>query len=133
MPYEAARSTSPFQYAVWNSMLRVRSVGSVAVPLERPQAPRTELEDSQDQNPCSKAGRIRAWDLHKRTPSPKRRRPISVTCMQPLLSGPTAGIASPQWHQDALHEAERLHAEGRATFSDWSEAKDRIRAAVSVR
>lgn len=42
-------------------------------------------------------------------------------------------IASPQWHQDALHEAERLHAEGKATFSDWSEAKERIRAAVSAR
>ena len=49
------------------------------------------------------------------------------------LSVEDADITSPQWHQDALHEAERLHAEGRATFSDWSEAKDRIRAAVSVR
>ena len=49
------------------------------------------------------------------------------------LSVEDADIASPQWHQDALHEAERLHAEGKATFSDWSEAKDRIRAAVSVR
>ena len=42
-------------------------------------------------------------------------------------------IASPRWHQDALLEAERLHAEGKATFSEWSEAKERIRAAVSAR
>ena len=48
------------------------------------------------------------------------------------LSMEDAAIASPQWHQDALHEAERLHAEGKATFSDWSEAKERIRAAVSA-
>ena len=49
------------------------------------------------------------------------------------LSVEDAGIASPQGHQDAIHEAERLHAEGRATFSDWSEAKERIRAVVSGR
>ena len=48
------------------------------------------------------------------------------------LSMEDAAIASPQWHQDALHEAERLHAEGKATFSDWSEAKERIRAALSA-
>jgi len=44
-----------------------------------------------------------------------------------------ASIASPRWHQDALHEAERLHSEGKATFSDWSVAKERIRADVSAR
>ena len=49
------------------------------------------------------------------------------------LSVEDAGIASPQWHQDALRESERLHAEGKATFSDWSEARERIRAAVSAR
>ena len=48
------------------------------------------------------------------------------------LSMEDAAIASPQWHQDALHEAERLHAEGKATFSAWSEAKERIRAALSA-
>lgn len=48
------------------------------------------------------------------------------------LSMEDAAIASPQWHQDALHEAERLHAGGKATFSDWGEAKERIRAAVSA-
>jgi hypothetical protein len=42
-------------------------------------------------------------------------------------------IASPRCHQDALLETERLHAEGKAMFSDWSEAKERIRAAVSAR
>jgi len=49
------------------------------------------------------------------------------------LSVDDSGVASPQWHQDALQEAERLHAEGKAGFSDWSEAKERIRAAVSAR
>ena len=49
------------------------------------------------------------------------------------LSGESSEIASPPWHQEALQEAERLHAEGKASFSDWSEAKERIRAAVSAR
>ncbi|MFZ4598214.1 MAG: addiction module protein [Terrimicrobiaceae bacterium] len=48
------------------------------------------------------------------------------------LSADESCIASPPWHRDALHESERLHAEGLATFSDWSEAKVRIRAAVSA-
>jgi len=48
------------------------------------------------------------------------------------LSAEDAGIVSPQWHQDALHEAEQLHAEGKAAFSDWSQAKKRIREAVSA-
>jgi len=48
------------------------------------------------------------------------------------LSEDESCIASPPWHQDALHESERLQAEGLATFSDWSEAKVRIRAAVSA-
>ncbi len=49
------------------------------------------------------------------------------------LSLDDSGITSPKWHQDALLEAERLHAEGKAAFSDWSEVKDRIRATVSGR
>ena len=43
-----------------------------------------------------------------------------------------ADINSPQWHQNALHEAEQLHSKGKAFFSDWSDAKARIRAAVST-
>jgi len=49
------------------------------------------------------------------------------------LAGEGSEITSPPWHQEALQEAERLHAEGNASFSDWSEAKERIRAAVSAR
>lgn len=49
------------------------------------------------------------------------------------LSGDDSEIASPPWHQDALEEATRLHAEGKASFSDWGAAKERIRGAVSAR
>ncbi|MFA7343951.1 MAG: addiction module protein [Terrimicrobiaceae bacterium] len=49
------------------------------------------------------------------------------------LTGDASEITSPPWHQEALRETERLHAEGKASFSDWSEAKERIRAAVSGR
>jgi len=42
-------------------------------------------------------------------------------------------ISSPPWHREALEEAERLHADGEASFSDWTQAKERIRAAVSAR
>lgn len=47
------------------------------------------------------------------------------------LSAEESGVVSPPWHQDALKEAERLHAEGKALFSDWSDAKRRVRRAVS--
>ena len=46
------------------------------------------------------------------------------------LSSDDSSLPSPTWHQDALREAEQLHAQGKSTFSDWSEAKKRIRAAV---
>jgi hypothetical protein len=42
-------------------------------------------------------------------------------------------IVSPSWHEEALLEAERLHAEGKSKFSDWNDAKERVRAAVSAR
>ena len=34
---------------------------------------------------------------------------------------------SPAWHAEALREAERSMKNGKATFSDWQEAKKRIR------
>jgi hypothetical protein len=34
---------------------------------------------------------------------------------------------SPAWHADALLETERLVRQGKAKFSDWEEAKRRIR------
>lgn len=49
------------------------------------------------------------------------------------LSAEDVDISSPKWHQNALQEAEELHAQGKAHFSDWDEAKSRIRAAVSIR
>ena len=42
-------------------------------------------------------------------------------------------IVSPGWHEEALLEAERLHVEGKSKFSDWNDAKERVRAAVSAR
>ena len=42
-------------------------------------------------------------------------------------------IVSPDWHQEALLEAERLKTEGKSKFSDWNDAKERVRAAVSAR
>jgi hypothetical protein len=40
---------------------------------------------------------------------------------------------SPAWHLDVLKERERLVAAGKAKFSDWSEAKERIRKQVKAR
>jgi hypothetical protein len=34
---------------------------------------------------------------------------------------------SPAWHAEALREAERAMKNGKAKFSDWKEAKKRIR------
>ena len=34
---------------------------------------------------------------------------------------------SPEWHAQALREAERAMKNGEAKFSDWKEAKKRIR------
>ena len=43
------------------------------------------------------------------------------------LSQDEAKFKSPAWHADALQEAQRLYKAGKATFSDWDEAKARIR------
>ena len=40
---------------------------------------------------------------------------------------------SPAWHKDALQEAERAVASGKATFSDWEEAKERLRRKIGKR
>jgi hypothetical protein len=34
---------------------------------------------------------------------------------------------SPAWHREALQEAQRLVKAGKAKFSDWEEAKARLR------
>ncbi len=46
------------------------------------------------------------------------------------LSSDDSTIPSPKWHEDALKEASERHANGKAAFSDWTEAKVRIRNAV---
>ena len=36
-------------------------------------------------------------------------------------------VPSPQWHADELKKRESQIREGKSTFSDWDEAKQRIR------
>lgn len=38
---------------------------------------------------------------------------------------------SPTWHKDALADSEAQVAAGKATFSDWDEAKQRIQDKVA--
>jgi hypothetical protein len=47
------------------------------------------------------------------------------------LSGEDAEIPSPAWHQTVLQDTELLASEGKATFSNWAEAKARLHKAVS--
>jgi hypothetical protein len=37
-------------------------------------------------------------------------------------------IPSPAWHGEVLAEREKLVSEGKASFCDWEEARDRIAA-----
>lgn len=43
------------------------------------------------------------------------------------------GFDSPAWHEDALNRAKLAVAEGTATFSDWDEAKERLRSEAKKR
>ncbi len=43
------------------------------------------------------------------------------------LSKDDSKVETPAWHAGALREAERLVKEGKAKFSDWEQAKARIR------
>jgi hypothetical protein len=47
------------------------------------------------------------------------------------LSQDDGGFESPAWHEGALREAERSVAAGTAKFSDWDDAKKRIRRKVA--
>jgi hypothetical protein len=47
------------------------------------------------------------------------------------LSQNEEAFQSPKWHEEALRETERLVEQGRAKFSDWEEAKRRIRRKTS--
>lgn len=63
--------------------------------------------------------------IDKLTPAEK------VELMEVLWRGlarDEATYESPAWHAQALEESERLVAEGGATFSDWSEARERLTA-----
>jgi len=40
------------------------------------------------------------------------------------------GVHSPAWHQEILSDRERLLRRGKAKFSDFADAKDRIRKAA---
>jgi hypothetical protein len=48
------------------------------------------------------------------------------------LSQDEAKVKSPAWHADALQHAERSVKAGKAKFSDWDEAKQRIRRKALV-
>ncbi len=44
-----------------------------------------------------------------------------------------ADAASPAWHKELLAERKALYAAGKAKFSPWSEAKERIKRRVHAR
>jgi hypothetical protein len=63
-------------------------------------------------------------------PIKKMTRKEKLIAMEELwtdLSRDDSRIVSPSWHADELRKAERLVGEGKAKFSDWEEAKVRIR------
>ncbi len=49
------------------------------------------------------------------------------------LASDENSLESPEWHLDALQSAERSVKEGKAKFSDWESAKQRIRRKASGR
>lgn len=63
-------------------------------------------------------------------PLKKMSRDEKLRAMEALwadLSQEEARFESPAWHDHALREAERAVKTGKARFSDWAEAKKRIR------
>lgn len=47
------------------------------------------------------------------------------------LSQDDSKVESPAWHADELRVAEERVRQGKETFSDWNEAKERIRRKAS--
>lgn len=47
------------------------------------------------------------------------------------LTADDSQIPSPAWHREALEETRLRHERGEFSFSEWTEAKARLRAAVS--
>jgi len=63
-------------------------------------------------------------------PLKKMSRDEKLRAMEALwadLSKDDDRFESPAWHAQALREAERAMKSGKAKFSDWDEAKKRIR------
>ena len=47
------------------------------------------------------------------------------------LSRKPDNVPSPDWHRDVLSERERKHADGSISYSDWTDAKERIRKKIT--
>ena len=68
-------------------------------------------------------------------PLKKMSRDEKLRAMEALwadLSAEEAKVASPAWHAEALQQAERSVKAGTAKFSDWDDAKARIRRKALV-
>lgn len=74
----------------------------------------------------------RVFSVHMAVTLPlsKMSREEKLKAMEALwedLSAEDDRLESPLWHGDGLREAEHLVSIGKAKFSDWKEAKKRIR------
>jgi hypothetical protein len=70
------------------------------------------------------------WFVPVVIPLKKMSRDEKLRAMEALwadLSRNEDRFESPAWHEQALREAERAVKNGKAQFSDWEEAKKRIR------
>ena len=70
------------------------------------------------------------WRMRIVLPLQKMSRDEKLRAMEALwadLSKDDDRFESPVWHAQALREAERAMKNGKAKFSDWKEAKKRIR------
>jgi Putative addiction module component len=47
------------------------------------------------------------------------------------LTADDSQVPSPAWHREALEETRQRHERGEVIFSDWTEAKARLRATVA--
>ena len=67
-------------------------------------------------------------------PLKKMSHPEKLRAMEEIwtdLSENDQAFESPAWHQDALRTAEQAVTAGTAKFSDWDEAKQRLRRKVA--
>ena len=67
-------------------------------------------------------------------PLKKMSRTEKLIAMEALwvdLSADDSQFASPAWHGDVLKETQQLVRAGKAKFSDWEEAKVRVRRKAS--